>query len=244
MLLDAVRPRRADAVNVALGKPANQTDTHGIYTADRAVDGNTSGDLDRDSSCTHTVSLNASSWWVNLQNIFLIRSVKIYNRITSSEILHDVELYVGFSERGFQSLEGFHPGQVGAFYTFELSTPVYGQWVRITRKNPTNSPLTLCEVEVEGIPYSAANRVLYSVFQGYVHTGSAIDVFKNVGSKLDCASRCSNPKNCISAHYNTATLTCSLFDALAFQKGDIENDVTVVNSIAITKNSREQLFGI
>ncbi|KAH3834175.1 hypothetical protein DPMN_107494, partial [Dreissena polymorpha] len=73
----------SDAVNVALGKPANQTDTHGIYTADRAVDGNTSGDLDRDSSCTHTVSLNASSWWVNLQNIFLIRSVKIYNRITS-----------------------------------------------------------------------------------------------------------------------------------------------------------------
>ncbi|KAH3782944.1 hypothetical protein DPMN_160868 [Dreissena polymorpha] len=64
-----------------------------------------------------------------------------------------------------------------------------------------------------------------------------------VGSKLVCASRCSNSNNCISSNYNTATLTCSLFDSLAFKKGDVENDVCVVNSIAITNNSRAQLFG-
>ncbi|KAH3890455.1 hypothetical protein DPMN_014536 [Dreissena polymorpha] len=81
-----------------------------------------------------------------------------YSCISDSR-LHDVELYVGFSEGGFQSLEGFHPGQVGASYTFELATPVYGQWVRITRR-PSNEPLTLCEVEVEGVPYSAANGKL------------------------------------------------------------------------------------
>ncbi|KAH3713357.1 hypothetical protein DPMN_073147 [Dreissena polymorpha] len=34
-----------------------------------------------------------------------------------------------------------------------------------------------------------------------------------------------------------------LFDSLAFEKGDIENDVCVVNSIAITNNSRAQLYG-
>ncbi|KAH3738170.1 fucolectin-4-like [Dreissena polymorpha] len=232
----------ADAVNVALGKPANQTDTYGKHTANRAVDGNTSPDLNNQ-SCAHTLSHNAS-WWVNLEKIFLIRSVKIYNRNgDAGNRLHDVELYVGLSERGFQSLEGFHHGQVGASYTFELATPVYGQWVRITRRNPLDKELTLCEVEVEGVPYSAANGVLYSVFNGYVHTSTAIDVSAKVGSKRVCASRCAKTENCISAYYNTATLTCSLFDSLAFQKGDIENDVTVVNSIAITNNSREQLFG-
>ena len=78
-----------------------------------------------------------------------------YSCISDSR-LHDVELYVGFSEGGFQSLEGFHPGQVGASYTFDLAAPVYGQWIRVTRRNPYQA-LMLCEVEVEGTPYSADN---------------------------------------------------------------------------------------
>ncbi|KAH3752916.1 hypothetical protein DPMN_187542 [Dreissena polymorpha] len=225
----------SDAVNVALGKPANQTDTYLTETADRAVDGD-------NLTCTHTSSHNAS-WWVNLQKIFLIRSVTIYNRNANSYRLTDVELYVGFSERGFQSLEGFHSGEVGASYTFNLPAPVYGQWIRVTRSKPYES-LMLCEVEVEGTPYSAENGVHYLVFQGYVHTSAAMDVYAKVGSKLVCASMCSKTENCITAYFNKPTLTCSLFDSLAFQKGDIENDVTVVTSIAITNNSRKQLFGI
>ncbi|KAH3881898.1 hypothetical protein DPMN_020786 [Dreissena polymorpha] len=83
----------------------------------------------------------------------------------------------------------------------------------------------------------------YSVFQGYVHIGTAIDVSAKVLSNLLCASSCSETENCISAHYNKATLTCSLFDSLAFHPRDVENDITVVNSIAITENSRAKLFG-
>ncbi|KAH3882797.1 hypothetical protein DPMN_006742 [Dreissena polymorpha] len=215
------------AVNVALGKPAYQTDTYANFTADRAVDGNTSSDP-MVKSCTHTRS-NNTSWWVNLQQIFRIRSVNIVNRNDSKE-------------RGFQSLEGFRQGEVGLSYTFELAAPVYGQWVRITR-NPPYENLTLCEVEVDGIPYSAVNGLHFTVFQGYIHTGTAIDVSKKVGSQLVCASRCSISNNCISILYNAATLTCSLFDSLAFKTGDVENDVCVVNSIAITNNSRAQLFG-
>ncbi|KAH3897449.1 fucolectin-like [Dreissena polymorpha] len=231
------------AVNVALGKPAYQTDVEGSYTAGCAVDGNTSPNLITSRSCAHTNSYN-TSWWVNLQQIFLIRSVKIFNRNDCcGKRLTNVELYVGFSERGFQSREGFRQGEVGLSHTFELATPVYGQWVRITR-NPPFEELTLCEVEVEGVPYSAGSGSRFSVFQGYVHTGTAIDVSKKVGSKLVCASMCVKSKKCISTHYNTATLTCSLFDSLAFKKGDAENDVCAVNSIAITNNSRAQLFGI
>ncbi|XP_052233604.1 uncharacterized protein LOC127846418, partial [Dreissena polymorpha] len=231
------------AVNVALGKPAYQTDTwNGTLpsTADLAVDGNTSPDRETNKSCAHTLSYN-TSWWVNLQQIFLIRSVKIYNRQSFRYRLTDVELYVGFSERGFQSREGFHPGQVDVSYTFELDTPVFGQWVRITRRTPLDV-LTLCEVEVEGVPYAASNGVRYEVFKGYVHTGTAIDVSGNVRSKLDCTSRCPNTKNCISTHYNKATLTCSQFDDLAFKQGDVNFDVIAVNSIAITETSRAQLF--
>ncbi|KAH3712456.1 hypothetical protein DPMN_072158 [Dreissena polymorpha] len=202
---------KTSAANVALGKPANQTDTHDTFTADRAVDGYTSPDLIAVRSCTHTMSYN-TSWLTN------------------------VELYVGFSESGFK------PGEVGVSYTFELATPVYGQWVRITL-NPPVEWLTLCEMEVEGVPYSARNGFYFSVFQGYVHTGTAMDKSNKVGSKLVCASRCSNSNNCNIIHFNPATFTCSLFDSLAFEKGDVENDVCVVNSIAITNNSRAQLFG-
>ncbi|XP_052267421.1 uncharacterized protein LOC127869130 [Dreissena polymorpha] len=161
--------------------------------------------------------------------------------LVTGDRLRDVELYVGLSEAGVQSREGFHPGEVGVSYTFELATPVYGQWVRITLSTP-NDVLTLCEVKVEGAPYSAANGTRYSVFQRYVHTGTAIDVSAKVLSNL-CASSCSKTENCISAHYNKATLTCSLFDFLAFHQRDVENDITVVNSIAITENSRTKLFG-
>ncbi|KAH3855590.1 hypothetical protein DPMN_098159 [Dreissena polymorpha] len=80
----------------------------------------------------------------------------------SGHRLTNVELYVGFSESGFQSREGFRPGEVGLSYMFELATPVYGQWVRITR-NPPVEELTLCEVEVEGVPYSAGNGTLDNV---------------------------------------------------------------------------------
>ncbi|KAH3740832.1 hypothetical protein DPMN_047546 [Dreissena polymorpha] len=156
------------AVNVAIGKPSFQTDTEYGRTADLAVDGNTAQHLQ--TFCTAATSDNAS-WWVNLQQIFLIRSVKIFNRNDGwSYRLTNVELYVGFSERGFQSREGFRPGEVGLSHTFELATPVYGQWVRITR-NPRNGSLVLCEVEVEGVPYSAGNK-------GRVKTRLRIKVFQ------------------------------------------------------------------
>ncbi|KAH3878292.1 hypothetical protein DPMN_002180 [Dreissena polymorpha] len=74
-------------------------------------------------------------------------------------------------------------------------------------------------------------------FQGYVHIGTAIDVSAKVMSNLLCASSCSKTENCTSAHYNKATLTCSLFDFLAFHPRDVENGITVVNSIAIRENS-------
>ncbi|KAH3890454.1 hypothetical protein DPMN_014535 [Dreissena polymorpha] len=90
--------------------------------------------------------------------------------------------------------------------------------------------------------YIYSSGVLYLVFQGYVPISTEIDVSEKVKSKLVCASRCSKTENCVSAHYNTATLTCSLFDSLAFQKGDIENNV-IVKSIFKTKNSAKQLFG-
>ncbi|KAH3873930.1 hypothetical protein DPMN_003234 [Dreissena polymorpha] len=62
----------------------------------------------------------------------------------------------GYRRPAFNLVNGFHPGEVGVSYTFELATPVYGQWVRITRSTP-NDVLTLCEVDVEGVPNSAAN---------------------------------------------------------------------------------------
>lgn len=56
--------------NLALRKPANQSSTLWIHTAEYAVDGNYGTDITQD-QCTHTDTDDMNPWWmVDLQTVF------------------------------------------------------------------------------------------------------------------------------------------------------------------------------
>ncbi|XP_052284414.1 uncharacterized protein LOC127880935 [Dreissena polymorpha] len=136
------------------------------------------------------------------------------------------------SRDGFHAQAGFHPGAVGATYTFVLGTPMYGRWVKVANHSPGNV-LHLCEVQVEGSvwsPIKAMGSHKYAVFVNHFHTGTALAMTRNIWTDIICASQCSKTQNCVSAHYNKATLTCSLFDTLNFQIGGGADDVIIVIS--------------
>jgi len=69
--------------NVALGKPASQfPGTWGGSNAKHAVDGHTSSAVD-DYKCAHTSegSLDNPAWWmVDLEDLYKLLGIKIYNR--------------------------------------------------------------------------------------------------------------------------------------------------------------------
>merc|ERR1712050_65162 len=72
-------PEGFNPINVALNKPAKQSSTLYSGIAPRAVDGNTSPLWD-DYSVTHT-NTGVDQWWeVDLEELYDISMIKIYNR--------------------------------------------------------------------------------------------------------------------------------------------------------------------
>ena len=92
--------------NVAYGKPASQSsDFNGNNIASRAVDGNSNNGI------THTKSSTDPWWSVDLQTIYIINEIKVYNRIDSNEkrlngfILHIVKNNVEVCELKYKMYE-------------------------------------------------------------------------------------------------------------------------------------------
>ena len=68
--------------NVAFGRRTRQSSMHNDYSSDRAVDGNTNGDIVVGKSCTHTGLDRNYPWWAaDLEYEFIVLSVHIYNRV-------------------------------------------------------------------------------------------------------------------------------------------------------------------
>ena len=119
--------------NVALGKPASQTSSYVIGTANKAVDGNTNG-IYNAGSVTHTfeygpgdLSDDTIYWKVDLLYSYLISQIKIYNR-------SDCCL---FRLRGFYV--EIHDANDAVVWTTK-TTPMVDKGA-----NPTNIILELCE---------------------------------------------------------------------------------------------------
>ncbi|KAH3890217.1 hypothetical protein DPMN_014290 [Dreissena polymorpha] len=126
--------------------------------------------------------------------------------------LHDVEVYVGMTRNGTNRLIGFHPGEVDSTATFVMQSPVYGRWIRITRRLLTQPhPLCLCEVQVEG------SQVFVTLKQ-FVLRGEAIGDQRGVRSITQCAFFCSRNVHCVAAKYNETSLLCKTFDKLDVQR--------------------------
>nr|XP_034317032.1 fucolectin-1-like isoform X2 [Crassostrea gigas] len=149
--------------NRALNKPAKQSSTYtwgGVtYSSNLAVDGNNGTDFVVD-RCSHTATGENSPWWrVDLQAVYFIKSVRIFNRgmdkygIDTSDRLRDVTVTVGLTESDVNTPCGVFagPGTLSQLVVdIDCSSVPKGRFVKISK---TTEILTLCEVEVFG--YSA-----------------------------------------------------------------------------------------
>ncbi|WAR29802.1 TC1D1-like protein [Mya arenaria] len=132
-------------INVALGKPAYQTDTFGDRVAQNVVDGGLS-QLAYEKSCTHTKGAKNK----------LVGRLRA-DFFSSPALRSTIEWTAVHSNK---SLVGFHPGAVGSKVTFPFNPPIHGRWVEVTR-NPPVSMMHFCDVHVEGdiLPPIASPRI-------------------------------------------------------------------------------------
>ncbi|XP_066304358.1 fucolectin-like [Branchiostoma lanceolatum] len=141
-------------VNVAQGKPADQTSTyryahHGL--ASHAVDGNTDGNY-YSGSCASTAHLpdaNAS-WWVDLGESYMVDSVVIFNRMDCcGDWLNPFNIHIGDSAQVSTNPQcgGDHRIDVNQSSFSVLCPGMRGRYVGVRLPGPSRI-LQLCEVQV------------------------------------------------------------------------------------------------
>ncbi|XP_066297331.1 uncharacterized protein [Branchiostoma lanceolatum] len=140
-------------VNVALGKAANQTSTHGPGAASRAVDGDTNTTFDA-GTCTHTQEEDNPTWWVDLGQSYTVERVVIFNRQdNSAERLNPFNIHIGDSDQVNENLQcgGDHEIDVDEASISVSCHGMRGRYVAIDLPGPRRT-LTLCEVKVFSAP--------------------------------------------------------------------------------------------
>lgn len=124
LCLAAARTAHAQApapVNLAAGKPATQSSTHGGGVASRAVDGNTDGVWDN-GSVTHTLIDTPQPWWqVDLQAVQEVGTVVLYNRTDPCCVARLASFYVRVSSDGTTWHHYPVPYQIGTKVTIPVN---------------------------------------------------------------------------------------------------------------------------
>ncbi|XP_035985919.1 uncharacterized protein LOC110368372 isoform X3 [Fundulus heteroclitus] len=129
------------------GKKASQSSTYTDdipYIADRAFDGNPS-------TCSHTEQQTNSWWRIDLQGVYNISCISIYNVDQNDNVNIDgARIYIGNSLQNngtsntlVKSISGFTNGQINGY---ELSPSVSGRYVTISI--PENKFMILCEINI------------------------------------------------------------------------------------------------
>ncbi|MEQ2275933.1 hypothetical protein XENORESO_011181 [Xenotaenia resolanae] len=132
-------------------KKASQSSSYtsnGIpYSADRAFDGNRL-------TCSHTLQQTNSWWSIDLQGVYNISCISIYNEgdIYHFTNLSGAKIYIGNSQQNngtsntlVQNITAFRTNQINV-YTFPPS--VLGRYVTVII--PENKHMILCEVNITG----------------------------------------------------------------------------------------------
>ncbi|XP_076368032.1 sushi, von Willebrand factor type A, EGF and pentraxin domain-containing protein 1-like isoform X3 [Tachypleus tridentatus] len=153
------------AVNVAYGKPANQSSTTRGGSAQNANDGDTTT-VHENKFCSETRKENSPWWQVDLLQEYEIRVVRIFTRgCCDQQPLHDLEIRIGNSSivQG-NRLCAWYPRNIedGTAKDFECAYPIIGRYVYIQMVGIEGS-LSLCEVLVfttqELSPERCANQL-------------------------------------------------------------------------------------
>ncbi|XP_053374919.1 angiopoietin-related protein 2-like [Mercenaria mercenaria] len=137
-------------VNLARGKPTDQSSTLGHAYSSLAVDGMWESDMwfsnTNSFTCAHTKSDNEKMWWmVNLEHIYVVSKVVILNRIDCCwERLRDLTITVGETESNMLLCATYEGA--GELVNITCQTSLSGQFVRINKPGP--DALQLCEVGV------------------------------------------------------------------------------------------------
>jgi hypothetical protein len=144
-------------INLAPGKPVIQSSTAYGGVAERANDNNTNGVWDNN-SVAHTVHTQSPWWQIDLQGIYNIDHLEVWNRTDGCCIARMVNFYVFVSDVPFTSGDlNTTLNQSGVWNSFNASYPNpstsipvnrTGQYVRIQLAN-TNE-LNLAELKVFG----------------------------------------------------------------------------------------------
>nr|XP_034315263.1 uncharacterized protein LOC117685102 [Crassostrea gigas] len=146
-----------DLPNIALLKPAEQSSTKLDYNASYAVDGNRGTEFGVD-MCTVTADGDTRPWWrVDLKAVYSITSVRILNRgidkynTDLSFKLRDVTVTVGLTESDINTPCGVFagPGTASQLVVIDCPISTQGRFVKVSK---TTETLTLCEVDVFGVP--------------------------------------------------------------------------------------------
>ncbi|XP_052696181.1 fucolectin-like [Crassostrea angulata] len=141
-------------VELAKGKPAEQSSTYLTYSATLAVDGNRGTNVIA-GLCASTGGGDINPWWrVDLQAVYSITSVRILNRgpdqyADVSNRLRDVTVTVGLTESDVNTPCGVFagPGTLSQLVVIDCPSVPKGRFVKISK---TTEYLTMCEVEVFG----------------------------------------------------------------------------------------------
>ncbi|XP_014897059.1 fucolectin-1-like [Poecilia latipinna] len=117
------------------------------YTADRALDGN-------QSTCSHT-NQQIDPWWsVDLQDVYNISCISIYNVHQDNKVtnISGAKIYIGNSRQNnginnklVQNITAFLANQINVF---EFPSSVSGRYVTVIR--PGNTYMVLCDVKITG----------------------------------------------------------------------------------------------
>ncbi|XP_076332272.1 CUB and sushi domain-containing protein 1-like [Tachypleus tridentatus] len=148
------------AINVASGKPANQSSTSRGGKPENANDGDTTI-YHEDKFCTETKQGNSPWWQVDLLQGYEVRVVRIFTRgCCGHQPLHNLEIRVGNSSVIQENrLCAWYPGTIedGTTKDFECAYPINGRYVYVQMVGIEGS-LSLCEVMVFSTQEFSAQR--------------------------------------------------------------------------------------
>jgi len=156
--------------SVALNKPTSQSSTYGDGVCSRAVDGDTNGNW-KHGSVTHTKTSTNPYWQVDLQDMYAIDTIKVYNRedCCASRL---ADFTVTILREDIVEWSTLVTGN--APYLSTISVPsIIGSVVRISLSGE-NLVLSLAEVEVFG---TVAPRSI--IFRNAANNNLCLDVYRN-----------------------------------------------------------------
>ncbi|XP_037533223.1 uncharacterized protein LOC119410383 [Nematolebias whitei] len=137
----------AETINLK-DKTSSQSSQYEKFTSDRAYDGNTL-------TCSHTKELVNSWWRVDLQGVYNIFCISIYNKNTDTDTdtnISRAQIYIGYSVQNngtnnklVQNITSFKKAENNVY---EFPTPVQGRYVTVIV--PEHHFMILCEIFITG----------------------------------------------------------------------------------------------